>query len=169
MVIKKKKICAGCNEEKFIYKNIDGKKYCMSCAYKLQPPKSINKRSEKQLFKMTLKKQLIEEDKLFYLQVWKERTWEDDAPGWLPPVYPKCENCKCSLGSEPNMMFFHHILEKRNFPELRHISENIAILCPECHNKYETNPDTVPYLKTKREELMRSHLIDQILKRTPNF
>jgi len=67
---------------------------------------------------------------------------------------PKCECCGKELPLEPNLMFFHHILEKRNFPELRHHKENIAIVCAQCHSTYETMPDKVPYLKIKRDELL---------------
>lgn len=46
MVIKKK-ICAGCNTMSYIYKNIEGKKYCKSCAYKISSPIKIKRVSEK--------------------------------------------------------------------------------------------------------------------------
>lgn len=36
-----KKTCYSCNQEKYIYKNIAGKKYCKTCAYKIQKPKKI--------------------------------------------------------------------------------------------------------------------------------
>jgi hypothetical protein len=149
----KKKICAGCLQTTYIYKNIGGNKYCKTCAFKLQPPKAIPKRTEKQVFKMTLKKSLLEEDKQFYQKIWEERTGGDPGMDILLS-YPKCECCNKNLGSEPNLMYFHHILEKRNYPELRHEPENIAILCPDCHNRYETNPDKVPYLKQKRKQLL---------------
>jgi len=157
-MVTKKKICAGCNDLTYIYKNIKGKKYCKSCTYKLQPPKQITKMSKKQVFKITLKKELLEEDKKFYLDVWRDRFFYPNP--YVPNTYKKvrtcqCENpeCKVSLPDEPNLMYFHHILEKRNYPELRHLKENIAILCPDCHNKYETFPDKVPFLVKKREEL----------------
>jgi len=174
-MVTKKKMCAGADgvaHEAYIYKNIDGKKYCKSCAYKLQPPKQISKVSQKQVFKMTLKKQLLEEDKKFYTEVWADRFFVENKN--VPNTYilltpPKCECCNTRLSDEPNLMYFHHVLEKRNYPELRHVKENIAIVCAECHNMYETFPDKVPYLKEKREELMRNELIKKILQRTPSF
>ena len=42
-----KKICYKCNEEKYIYKNIAGKKYCKQCAYSVQKPKKIKQVSVK--------------------------------------------------------------------------------------------------------------------------
>lgn len=142
-MLSKLKICAGFDgnsHEAYIYKNINGKKYCKSCAYKLNPPKSINKISTKQTFKIKLKSDLLEKDKEFYYRLWSYRMH-------------CCENCGKSLGDEPNMMFFHHILEKRNYPYYRYEPANISILCPECHSLYETNPDKVPYLVKVREML----------------
>jgi hypothetical protein len=157
-MLTKMKICAGADgvaHEAYIYKNIDGKKYCKSCAFKLQKPKTIKKMSEKQIFKMTLKKQVLEEDIKFYEEIWNERTWRDDSPGWLPDSPPQCEVCLRSLGHVPNIIYFHHILEKRNYPSLRHVKKNIAIVCPTCHSMYETFPDKVPYLKKRREDLQK--------------
>lgn len=152
----KKKICAGFDgneHEAYIYKNINGAKYCKSCALKLQPPKRIKPVSEKQKFKITLKKELLEEDKNFYLEVWSNRyIWTERENGII--VYkntPKCECCDKVLESEPNIMYFHHILEKRNYPELRHVDWNIMILCPECHNAYETNPLSRPKIVNRKE------------------
>lgn len=156
----KKKICAGCNTEQIIYKNIEGKKYCKSCTYKLQPPKAIPKRTEKQVFKMELKKKQFEHDVQFYLAVWYQRFGRIEGTGNeltydvdQTEKYPTCECCGRRLAWEPNSIFFHHILEKRNFPQFRHKEWNIAIVCSECHNRYETNPDVIPYLKRRREEL----------------
>lgn len=145
---RKKKVCAGFDgvpHEDYIYKNINGKKYCKSCTYRLQPPKSIPKVTEKQKFKITLKKDLHEQDRLFYLEVWEKR---------FRKIKPYCEVCEVQLPSEPNLMNFHHICEKRNYPSLRHFEPNIAILCPDCHNRYETYPDNVPSLVERRKELL---------------
>ncbi len=160
-MLRKKKICAGFDgneHEDYIYKNINGLKYCKSCALKLQPSKPLKKMSEKQVFKMTLKKELFEEDKKFYLKIWEDEIWRDDSPGMIPTEYPKCECCKKSLGSEPNLMFFHHILEKRNYPQFRHMRWNIAIVCPDCHSSYESNPNNVPYLRDMKDMLRRIYV-----------
>ena len=42
MIKQKKKICAGCNTEQFIW----SKKLCKSCSVKQHPPKSIKRISE---------------------------------------------------------------------------------------------------------------------------
>lgn len=155
----KKKICAGFDgnsHEGYIYKNIDGKKYCKSCAFKLQPPKSIPKRTEKQKIKMSLKKDLLEEDRKFYADIWTKRFFEvvSDRYFFKKIKQPCCEVCGTDLRDEPNLFYFHHILEKRNYPHLRHVEENIAVVCEECHNLYETFPDKVPYLVEKRANLL---------------
>lgn len=154
---RKKKICAGWDgnsHEDYIFKNINGKKYCKSCTYKLQPQKPIKKISDKQVFKIKLKQTQLQKDKLFYLNVWKERFYVTLSFGEEIMIQsPRCQVCKKRLGEEPNLTFFHHILEKRNYPELRHVIGNIAILCTDCHSSYESNPLNVPYLVDLREKL----------------
>jgi 5-methylcytosine-specific restriction endonuclease McrA len=165
----KLKMCAGhdgVEHQAYIYKNIDGKKYCKFCTQKLEPPKqtfklhAIKKISDKQKDKLELKKELIEQDKEFYLDCWRARFMFFGAlyGEWQYHTEPKCEVCRKHLGYEPNLTYFHHILEKRNFPELRHLQKNIAIICSECHNRYETMPDQVPYLQQKRDEILVSLL-----------
>lgn len=174
-MLQTKKLCAGFDgveHEAYIYKNINGKKYCKSCTFKLQPPKAIKKMSEKGKFKMTLKKELLEEDKKFYTSVWIRRFFVEnaDVPGtYTRVVKPHCDICTTLLPDEPNLMFFHHILEKRNYPKLRHVYENITILCPECHNMYETFPDKIPALKNIRANLLEKELIKNILNQTKSF
>lgn len=161
MQLKLKK-CAGYDgieHDAYIYKNIGGKKYCKSCAFKLQKPKPIKKRTEKQVFKMTLKKEQVQEDIKFYLDVWYDRFGRVTGTAMEGgvdnvQVVPKCECCGKRLFWEPNLTYFHHILEKRNYPNLRHYKPNIAIICTDCHSNYESNPDNVPYLKMLKEELI---------------
>lgn len=158
----KLKTCTGWNgnsHEAYIYKNIDGNKYCRACASKLQPPKPINKVSKKQTFRITYKKTQLLEDKDFYMSVWKQKFF-DDLPneGEVMVLSPRCENCEKRLGEEPNLMFFHHILEKRNFPDFRHCMWNIAILCPDCHSGYESRPDLFPQIKEAREFYINKYI-----------
>lgn len=162
-MVRKKKICAGCEQEQYIYKNIDGKKYCRSCAYKLQPPKAIKKVSEKQAFKITLKKKQLTEDWEFYMRVWNGSFGRDPSTGYTLSE-PKCLVCGTKLGV-PTSLNFHHILEKRNYPEYRYDENNIAIVCADCHSSYESNPDNIPKLVELREYLQRQHIIKQIINR----
>jgi hypothetical protein len=170
MIKSKLKMCAGCNTEQHIYKNIDGKKYCKSCTFKLEPPKQ-----KKSVFKIKVKRiseqELIErrdlrkKDNEFYLEIWNKRFQVKVQIGDTKSNYliPKCEVCQRFLWGEPNLMYFHHILEKRNFPQYRHIESNIAIVCPDCHNRYETYPDKVPYLVEKRKELLSLHYENKLV------
>lgn len=63
-----------------------------------------------------------------------------------------CQNCGCKLPKTPYNFMFHHLLEKRNYPQFRHTPENIAILCLTCHSKCETNMDFAPKIKQRRLE-----------------
>lgn len=65
----------------------------------------------------------------------------------------KCQNCDCGLPKTPSNFMFHHLLEKRNYPEHRHTPENIMILCLTCHSKAETNIDFAPKIKQRRDEV----------------
>lgn len=47
MIQPKKKICDGCKEESFIWKNVDGKKLCKQCSYTGVAKLSINKPTAK--------------------------------------------------------------------------------------------------------------------------
>lgn len=64
----------------------------------------------------------------------------------------KCQNCDCKLPRTPSNFMFHHLLEKRNYPQYRYVPENIMILCLTCHSKAETNIDFAPKIKLRREE-----------------
>lgn len=165
MIKQKLKICAGFDgneHEAYIYKNIGGKKYCKSCTYKLEPQKPIfkihviPKISEKQRIKNRQKKDLLVLDKEFYLECWRDKFMYLEKEAGFPGYHtePRCQVCMKSLGFEPNLTYFHHILEKRNFPAFRHVKKNIAIICSDCHNRYETMPDKVPKLVEKKKELL---------------
>src|ERR1044072_1746091 len=158
--MKTKKMCAGFDgneHEAYIYKNIDGKKYCKLCTFKLQPPKGIRAVSVKNsnTFRLKLKQTQIQKDKQFYLKIWEERFYTPLSNGeMIMWKAPRCERCYRRLGEEPLTLFFHHILEKRNYPELRYHVPNIAILCSDCHSSYESRPDLFPDLIKRRKELM---------------
>ncbi len=79
----------------------------------------------------------------FYISIWDERLHI-------------CENCSCSLGSEPLTIFFDHILEKSKHPALRYEKNNIWLLCWECH----TN---------KTNGLYSLLMLDKLVKTSTNF
>jgi hypothetical protein len=100
----------------------------------------IQKVSAKKSKQLLEQKATAEKDKEFYLEVWRA------APH-------KCYNCGCGLPKTPSNFMFHHLLEKRNYPELRYEPLNIAILCLECHSKCETNIDFAPAIKEMRHQV----------------
>lgn len=99
-------------------------------------PKGIRKISEKGQLKKEVKKALFPTDMAFYLEIWMERDHE-------------CYNCGKKLGPKPLTLYFDHILEKgvKKYEHLRHVKENICILCWDCH----TNKARLPQLVSLRE------------------
>ncbi len=95
---------------------------------------SIPKVSKKRQKKLAEQKVTAERDAEFYKEVYAA------SPH-------KCQNCDCKLPRTPSNFMFHHLLEKRNYPQYRYVPENIAILCLECHSKCETNIDFAPKVK----------------------
>lgn len=103
---------------------------------------SIPKISEKKKKQEAENRRTLEADKLFYLEIWVAS----------PHV---CGECDRKLGREPLTLFFHHLLEKRNYPEFRYTPENIAILCADCHTQAETDIDKTPKTKARREQVLK--------------
>ena len=99
----------------------------------------IPKVSKKRAKLIEQQKELIELDKEFYKEVYAAS----------PHV---CQNCGCKLPKTPYNFMFHHLLEKRNYPQFRHTPENISILCLICHSKCETNIDFAPKIKERRSQ-----------------
>lgn len=99
----------------------------------------IPKISKKRQKKLEEQKDLLKLDEVFYKEVWAA------SPH-------RCQNCDCKLPKSPYNWMFHHLLEKRNYPQFRHIPENIMILCLGCHSKAETNIDFAPRIKERRQE-----------------
>ena len=99
----------------------------------------IPKVSKKRQKKLEEQKDLAKLDEVFYKEVWAASKNE-------------CQNCNCKLPRTPYNWMFHHLLEKRNYPQFRHVPENIMILCLTCHSKAETNIDFAPKIKQRRIE-----------------
>jgi 5-methylcytosine-specific restriction endonuclease McrA len=116
-----------------------GKGYC-----KYHYPRTpIKHRSEKGKIKADEKKTLIESDKQFYAGIWEKREHY-------------CYECGKGIG-EASTANFHHILEKRNYSELRHVEDNIVILCIACHYQVETLLEKCPRTQLLTEELKRRY------------
>lgn len=131
MLNNKQKQCAGVEgisspHFAFIYKNIGGKKYCRDCAYKLQPPKAIPKRSERGRERIKEKIEATEEQFHLFIEIWEERKREDGRN--------YCEVTGKQLPSEPLSTYFDHLLEKAIYPEYRFDKRNIAIVDTDVHS-----------------------------------
>lgn len=62
-----------------------------------------------------------EADWVFYNKIWDTR----------PHV---CQVCDRRLPNELSKMYMDHAIEKSAHPELRHIEENIIVVCVQCHH-----------------------------------
>lgn len=110
MIDRKKKICKECSKEDYIW----SKGRCKRCASKSFKKPGISSKA----------KEKIDLDTEFYKEIWSER-----------PHY--CEECNGFLGDRWERYMFSHILSKGSQPKLRHVKENINILCFDCHHKWE--------------------------------
>lgn len=103
---------------------------------------TIPKVSAKRKKQIEADKETFEQDKIFYAEVWAAS----------PHI---CQSCGCNLGKEPLTLFFHHLLPKARYPHLRHVPENIVIICPDCHQQTHSDLDKVPKVKARTEEAKR--------------
>ena len=82
-----------------------------------------------------------------FLEIWKERPH-------------RCEQCNKDLGESPKPVFFSHILTKGANPRLRLEKDNIELLCPEHHHKWETADIRTKRLfksSERKRELIKEH------------
>lgn len=111
-MVKKKKICAGCDTPFYIYKNINGKKYCKACAYMISPPVKIKMVSDK-------KKQ------------------EDGEYSKLRKIYleshPFCE-AKLPGICRGEATDIHHLYSGRNRSKYYLKTNTWKAVCRNCHN-----------------------------------
>lgn len=122
-MIKKKKTCVKCNNEAYIW----SKSMCKSCFMQNTVQKPIKKSylskkpSEKQIQKNIEKKE-------YNLLQWElfEKHWN------LKPHY--CESCNKYLGSENNLCFHDHLIEKSNRKDIALEIENLYLCCFDCHS-----------------------------------
>lgn len=129
MITRKLKKCKICSNECYIF----SKGRCEQCSR--QSYGSPKKVSSKQKVKIEQKKELLIEDKIFYLSIWEERK---DSKG-----LHSCEVCDEPIYGEPLTLYFDHLLEKSKFPQFRHTKENVAIVCGDCHSS-KTNGNPKP-------------------------
>ena len=124
-MVTKKKICAGCNTMSYIYKNIDGKKYCKSCAYKINSPIKIKKVSEKR------KQQNDEYSKLRKLYLESHLFCEVKFPG-------------ICMGKATEI---HHLYSGRDREKYYLDINTYKAICRNCHNMIHSNMSTEELLE----------------------
>ena len=90
--------------------------------------------------KVSVDKAPINEDHLFFKEIWKERPHQSEISG----VY---------LGKEASSAFFHHILPKNKYPEIRMDKENIILLTIDEHANVESDIYKYDKINKKRELL----------------
>lgn len=119
MIKQKKKICAHCQEEKYIFKNISGLKYCKECSFSQKEKGQPIKKSSiaKKFPKAT-------GEKILFFEIFNERD-------------PWCELCGEPI-LEFNVANYHHLKHKGNHPELRLDKTNIIKVCFNCHRKFHS-------------------------------
>jgi len=107
-------------------------------------PKGIKKISEKGKANKVLKKDLVQNDMAFYLQLWNEREHI-------------CFETGRYLGNKPLITMFHHVLPKATYPQFRHCAWNIVFLLPEIHNQVETKLSMCPKVEAYTNELKQKY------------
>jgi len=80
----------------------------------------------------------------FFLSIWKKKPHKSEVSGTY-------------LGKEPSSLYFHHILPKSKYPELRNLEENIIILTPDEHANVEADMYKYEEINRRRDELLKKY------------
>ena len=81
-------------------------------------------------------------DHLFFMDIWRKRPHRSEISG----VY---------LGKEPSSAFFHHILPKNKYPEVRMDEENIILLTLDEHADVESDMYKFDTINQRRINLLK--------------
>jgi len=125
MIKPKLKTCAACGEEKIIWKNFEGNKYCKNCWYRKEPPKYPTKSTIKPV--SDKRKPL---DELY--SVLRRRFLSEPGRQCCAAKLPGCQGC----GSEN--LTIHH---KRGRGKYYLDPTTWVQLCFNCHRWVEEHPD----------------------------
>ncbi len=83
-------------------------------------------------------------DHLFFTEIWKKRPHRSEISG----VY---------LGKEASSAFFHHILPKNKYPEVRMDEENIILLTLDEHADVESDMYKFDIINQRRTKLLKKY------------
>lgn len=123
-MITKKKVCKTCDTEQYIWKNGN----CKTCSSKLNTAKVI-KKSYSPIKKYSTKGLEKKKEKAEYT----EKQFELFKKHWdLKPHY--CESCNKWLGTENNLCFHDHLIEKSKRKDIALDINNLFLVCFDCHS-----------------------------------
>ena len=106
--------------------------------------KPIRKVSKKHASKVLQDQKVTKKDWELYNLIWEERPHMDFETGG-------------AIFGEALTIYFHHILEKRNYPQYRHKLWNIVLVVWNTHGRADNLSDLVPKIKAYRQELLAWH------------
>ncbi len=104
---------------------------------------AIKPRSEKGKIKALEKKDLVQTDMVFYLQLWDHRPHICYETG--------------EIIHKPHNYNFHHVLEKKPYPQYRHREWNIVFVTWMVHDKVHRGIDFAPKIKKLTQFLLKMH------------
>lgn len=103
----------------------------LSPQYKRSSIKKITKKGQ----------QTVKKDNAFYQEIWGKR-----------PHF--CEECGSPLGNMLKKIYFAHVVSKGSYPGLRHVEENIVLLCDKHHIQLDCNDKTKMRIWPRLEKLI---------------
>tara|TARA_R100000742_G_C4270610_1_gene89347 strand:+ start:570 stop:989 length:420 start_codon:yes stop_codon:yes gene_type:complete len=89
-------------------------------------------------------KSSLNQDHLFFKEIWNKRPHRSEISG----VY---------LGKEPSSAFFHHILPKNKYPQIRMDEENIILLTLDEHADVESDMYKFDIINQRRTKLLKKY------------
>jgi hypothetical protein len=104
----------------------------------------VIKRRKKSKEEIAQNKANIEAQNEFFLRIWKKRKHYSEVSGAF-------------LGHTPLSIFFHHLLPKSKYPDLRFEEENIILLTGDEHTSVEMNMYKYEEINKRREKLLEKY------------
>ena len=111
------------------------------CKYHI-PPSMLKSKGFKKKYKKRTEEEIEEGIKMkeFFMKIWNSRShYSEVSNTWLGP--------------EPLTLFFHHIMPKKKYENLKFEEENIVLLTWDEHTSVEANPYKYEIVNLKREQL----------------
>ena len=132
-MLKKKKVCIGCENESYIW----SKNLCKTCFLKENLPKKIQYKSAKQKIKDVSKAQRTKDLHNWFLEVWQKRR-EKDELGYFVRCFETGQKLYENY-YKFNTCCYSHYYPKNNYQEYAMKEWNIEIIHPNVHSQWELN------------------------------